>query len=185
MKNCQPLQPDSLIDDMLANRMKVNSQIQQQQQHLQQHHQLHQQNHSYQHQQNHHHKPDQALADNDANESNYTELGSVASSDRTDASLRRRTKQHMPKKKELQQPSPCHSDSADPQGSSSSSSNSGSSSSSTTTAAAAAVGGHYKSSDSDDSQGSSENIDRPYTNTMSIGERLRYDQHSICDMFGF
>lgn len=174
MKTRQPLQPDSLIDDMLANRMKVNSQIQQQQ-HLQKHHRLQHPNHSQQ--LNCHHKPDQVLTDYDANESNYTETGSVSTSGSADASLRCRAKRHT-QTEEYRQSSPSHSDGADPQGSSSSSSSS-------TTAAAAEVGGHNKSYDSDDSQCSSENNDRPYTNTMSIGERLRYDQHSICDMFGF
>lgn len=171
----QPLQPDSLIDDMLANRMKVNSQIQQQQQqqHLQQHHRLQHQNHLQP--LNCHHKPGQALTDCDVNESNYTETGSVSSFGSAEASLRYRARRH-PQKEEFQQPSPSHSDGADPQGSSSSSSS---------TTAAAEVGGHNKAYDSDDSQSSSENNDRPYTNTMSIGERLRYDQHSICDMFGF
>lgn len=171
VKKCQPLQPDSLIDDMLANRMKVNSQIQQQ--HLQQHHRLQHQNHSHQHQLDHHHKPDQTLNDDGANESNYTEVGSVFSS--RSSTLHYRAKRHV-QKEEFQQPSPSHSDSAVPHGSRCSSS---------TTATLAEVEGHNKSYDSDESQGSSENNDRPYTNTMSMGERLRYDQHSICDMFGF
>lgn len=177
MKKHQPLQPDSLIDDMLAIRMKVNSQIQQQQQqqHLQQHHRLQHQNHLQQ--LNCHHKPGQVLNDYNVSESNYTEAGSVSTSGSADASVRCRAKRHM-QREEFQQLSPSHSDDADPQGSSSSSS-------STPAAAAAEVGGHNKSYDSDDSQSSSENNDRPYTNTMSIGERLRYDQHSICDMFGF
>lgn len=189
---CQPLQPDTLIDDMLANRMKVNSQLEQ---HPEQHPELQQQHHHHRQQQlqqnhthqplNHHQKPDRTFADHsgpiskahgteesqqDGTESNYTVLDADAGSSH-ESLRRRRSKRHSPQHEH--QPRPSHpnggSDApqAAPQDSNSSSKEA-----------------EHTANDSDDGPGSSEQ-ELPYTNTMSIGERLCYDQHSICDMFGF